>query len=297
MRQYKRYSSYTKEQVEKAVKNSLSWREVIKYLNPDAKGYRGSESNMKKTAVKFGIDFSHFRGLYFNLGKKLGPKRPIEDYFNGVPINSDTLKKRLFREGIKEKRCECCKNTHWLDMEISLELHHKDKNPNNNKLENLEITCANCHSYRHKKDKEKLKAEFKEKHGCEVEKVKYKQKYRARKRSRECLICKNPSINKYCSYECSHKASRKVNKPTKEELEKLVWEKSSVEISKQLGLKSSTMVGRWCKEYGISKPPRGYWEKIYHGNMAKQQDALDLDSSGETRGDGTSSIATNLNML
>ncbi len=156
MRQYIRYSSYAKEQVEEAVKNSKSWREVIQYLNPDSKGYRGSESNIKKTAVKFGIDFSHFRGLYFNLGRKFGPKKPIEDYFNGASISSNELKKRLIKEKIKEEKCECCNNTHWLDIKIPLELHHKDANPKNNKLENLEIICANCHYYRHLKDREFL---------------------------------------------------------------------------------------------------------------------------------------------
>jgi hypothetical protein len=71
----------------------------------------------------------------------------------------------------------------------------------------------------------------------------------------------------------------------------LVWEKPCIQITKDLGLKSSTTINKWCKSYKISKPSRGYWAKIY-GSMAKQQDALDLDSSGEIRGDGNSSTAT-----
>lgn len=33
---------------------------------------------------------------------------------------------------------------------IALEVHHKDKNRNNNLLSNLEILCANCHRIEHK---------------------------------------------------------------------------------------------------------------------------------------------------
>jgi 5-methylcytosine-specific restriction endonuclease McrA len=33
---------------------------------------------------------------------------------------------------------------------LALEVHHKDKNRQNNDLENLEILCANCHTIEHK---------------------------------------------------------------------------------------------------------------------------------------------------
>lgn len=51
----------------------------------------------------------------------------------------------------------------------------------------------------------------------------------------------------------------------KEQLEKLVWEKSTVKIAQELGV-SDKAVEKWCKKYCISKPPRGYWAKIYSSN-------------------------------
>jgi len=264
------YKTYSKEQIEIAIKNSKCWREVMAFLNPDNKGYRGSEYNIKKTAIKFGLTFPHFVGSNWSKGKNLGPKKPIEDYFNGANISSNNLKKRLIKEGIRENKCECCGNFKWLDINIPLELHHKDGNHKNNKLENLEIICANCHYYKHKKSEI-----YKEKQ-LNL-KLKNKQKYRPDKKNKICLKCGQPSVNKFCSYKCSHLASRKVIKPTKEQLEKLVWEKSSVQISKDLGLKSSTMISKWCKEYGISKPPRGYWEKIYHAPIVQEQETLPLE--------------------
>jgi very-short-patch-repair endonuclease len=55
---------------------------------------------------------------------------------------------------------------------------------------------------------------------------------------------------------------RKVDRPSKEELEKLIWEKPTVQIAKDFNV-SDKAVEKWCKAYGISKPPKGYWAKHY----------------------------------
>ena len=54
--------------------------------------------------------------------------------------------------------------------------------------------------------------------------------------------------------------ARKVERPSKEELEKMIWETSVSEVSRQFGV-SNVAVAKWCKKYGISRPPRGYWAK------------------------------------
>jgi hypothetical protein len=43
----------------------------------------------------------------------------------------------LIKEGFKERRCESCNNTTWLDKEIPLELHHINGDSSDNRLENL----------------------------------------------------------------------------------------------------------------------------------------------------------------
>jgi hypothetical protein len=58
---------------------------------------------------------------------------------------TDKFRRALFQ--MRGKQCECCKNTHWLNQEINLELHHKDGDKSNNELDNLELLCPNCHSY------------------------------------------------------------------------------------------------------------------------------------------------------
>ena len=57
---------------------------------------------------------------------------------------------------------------------------------------------------------------------------------------------------------------RKVIQPSKEELEKLVWEKSTLQLSKDFGV-SDKAFEKWCKQHSISKPPRGYWAKVAAG--------------------------------
>lgn len=54
---------------------------------------------------------------------------------------------------------------------------------------------------------------------------------------------------------------KKVEWPTKEVLEKLLWEKPTVQISKHYGV-SDKAVEKWAKKYGLNKPPRGYWTKV-----------------------------------
>ena len=79
-----------------------------------------------------------------------------------------------------------------------------------------------------------------------------------------CEFCKktyaaHKKEAKYCSPDCSQEASQKFD-ISKEDLERLVWEKSTVKIAKDLGV-SDVAVAKRCKKFGIKKPPRGYWMK------------------------------------
>jgi 5-methylcytosine-specific restriction endonuclease McrA len=83
--------------------------------------------------------------------------RPIEDYLsNKIPMQSDKLKIRIIKEGILDPICAICGLTYWMQQDIPLELDHKNGDHNDNRKENLQLICPNCHAqtdtYRVKKE-------------------------------------------------------------------------------------------------------------------------------------------------
>lgn len=56
------------------------------------------------------------------------------------------VKVRLLAEGLKENRCELCGLTEWLGKPLSMALHHVNGHGRDNRLENLQLLCPNCHS-------------------------------------------------------------------------------------------------------------------------------------------------------
>lgn len=139
-------SKYTVDSLGPLVAKVTSVRQLLKELKLKPLG--GNYANLQKVLKKLNIDTSHFTGQGWNRGKKFGPKKPISDYLNNSNfITSDRLKKRLLDEKIFEYRCQSCLMATWYDQPIPLELHHIDKNHENNNLSNLQILCPICHYF------------------------------------------------------------------------------------------------------------------------------------------------------
>jgi DNA-binding CsgD family transcriptional regulator len=56
------------------------------------------------------------------------------------------LKSRLIKEGLKTGCCERCGLEAWRGAQITMALHHINGDRLDNRLENLELLCPNCHS-------------------------------------------------------------------------------------------------------------------------------------------------------
>ena len=118
--------------------------------------------SMAEASTKVGVHFNTLRrralilGVYKpnQSGKGMSKKYNGKNYFPLSEIlegkhpqyQTNKLRKRLIREGIKEEKCEKCKVENWLGEKLSFELNHIDGNRTNHSLDNLEILCPNCHS-------------------------------------------------------------------------------------------------------------------------------------------------------
>ena len=80
---------------------------------------------------------------------------PTEGTKNDI-VTSSKLRLKLIQDGLKQKECELCKTSIWLGKDIPLELHHIDGNRFNNKIDNLQILCPNCHSLTPNHSRQKL---------------------------------------------------------------------------------------------------------------------------------------------
>ena len=127
-------------------------------------------------------------------------------------------------------------------------IHHKDENRKNNDPSNIMVFRTNEDHSRYHKQKSGLREMGDKTYTCDKIKT-------------LCEVCNKPIANKYSSLcEYCYKIKKSEHLPSKETLEKLVWEIPSTHIGKLYNV-SSKAVEKWCKKYGISKPPRGYWTK------------------------------------
>lgn len=141
---------YTIEDLKEAVSLSKSYSEVCRRLGISDKG--GNLNTVKKKIIDLGLDMSHFTGSRWNKGltseehKSIKKKDISEILIENSGWTSHNLKLRLIKEGIKECKCERCNRTEWEGFPIPIELHHINGNHKDNRLENLQILCPNCHA-------------------------------------------------------------------------------------------------------------------------------------------------------
>jgi len=154
------------------VNSSKSYREVLEKM-----GLRSAGNNfytLKKYLKLFDLNTSHFLKDYASKNKKI----PLDQI---LVENSDysrtSLKKRLYEEGLKERKCELCgQGEDWNGKHMSLILDHKNGVHNDNRLENLRIVCPNCNAtldtHAGKNNKKKVKIDKVKIDKVKVDKVK-----------------------------------------------------------------------------------------------------------------------------
>jgi len=74
-------------------------------------------------------------------------ERPLAEILvAGSTYRTGHLRERLFRSGLKERKCESCGLAEWMGEPITLELDHINGVPSDHRIENLRVLCPNCHA-------------------------------------------------------------------------------------------------------------------------------------------------------
>jgi len=151
-----KHLKYTKEMLEPLITENYSWAAVLTKLNKKLTG--GNYQTIKSWARYYELDFSHFTGKLWSKGQTKETNQALakqasktEAQLNEVlivkakPMPSARLKARLFRLGLLRNECYICGLTLWRGKSITLHLDHINGVHNDNRLENLQVLCPNCH--------------------------------------------------------------------------------------------------------------------------------------------------------
>lgn len=142
--------TWTDELLIEAVENSETYADVIKYLGLTA---NGNYETIQRHIKRLEIDISHFISQSefakrMNKTGKLSNRIPTKELLvKNCTHSRGSVKRRLFSEAYKEKKCEMCGvDENWHGRKMSLILDHINGINNDNRLENLRILCPNCNA-------------------------------------------------------------------------------------------------------------------------------------------------------
>lgn len=127
------------------VEQSDSFSDVCRKFNMSISS--GNLKTLKKYINIFNISLEHF--TY----SKTALKTDYKSYYKSEnifvvnsPVSNSTIKKRILKENLITYKCKCGNNGKWQGEEITLQLEHKNGDNTDNRLENLEFLCPNCHA-------------------------------------------------------------------------------------------------------------------------------------------------------
>jgi bifunctional UDP-N-acetylglucosamine pyrophosphorylase/glucosamine-1-phosphate N-acetyltransferase len=183
---------------------------------------------------------------------RMREKRPMAEVLvEGSSYSRGNLKRRLYADGLKERRCEVCgQDEAWRGRPMSLILDHINGVSNDNRLENLRIICPNC-------------AATLDTHCGRLNKRKYS--------PRECHHCSaefypRARDQRYCCRRCAITAPRgrpqperrKVERPPYTHLVREVRAMGYLATGRRYGV-SDNAIRKWIRQYERERAaaPRG----------------------------------------
>lgn len=204
-------------------------------------GKRPSEFNYNKLneiIKKYNVDTSHFHteknNTHINRFSNIN-----EVFCENSHADRKCVRNWIKKYELKEMKCEKCGRIEWEGKPIPLEIHHINGIKNDNRLENIQVLCCNCHA--------------------QTENFKAKNKTKINKVQSICAYCGSKfdfNGKKFCCLECRRKYFENKFKetskcPTKEILINDYKElKTLRNISKKYGV-SDKCIAKWFKRYSL----------------------------------------------
>lgn len=216
--------NYTKELLAPLVASSSRYSDVVRKLGKKVLG--SNVRTISKKIKEFGLDISHMTHKrpenFIPSTKKSWEHYLVKNDDSHHKSSNKILRRCLLELKIIEQCAECGLDPLWNNKHLRLHIDHINGDSHDDRPDNLRFLCPNCHQQTSTWGNKKIK----------VPKVR--------------------DMNTYY---------RKVlNKPSKEELEIMLWEMPTIRIAKKYGV-SDKAVEKWAKQYDLKKPPRGYWAK------------------------------------
>jgi 5-methylcytosine-specific restriction endonuclease McrA len=142
------YTKYTEAILIDAVKHSESLAGVLRYLGLKQAG--GTQANIKRRIEIYGIDTSHFKGQSHQKNRLAFNKKHWSEHLvkrtDGQRTRASILRRCLLESGVTYQ-CQQCGNTgDWQGIELILEVDHINGDFTDNRKQNLQFLCPNCHS-------------------------------------------------------------------------------------------------------------------------------------------------------
>lgn len=217
-------------QLSSAVKNSKCRSDVLRTLGLTTNG-SGNHKTVQRWMEELKLDTSHF-----NFRMQQGPskagysnRKSNDDLFvlSEITLPNNAVKKRF--KTISEYKCSDCGILgEYNGKPLTLQFDHINGNGKDNRIENLRWLCPNCHTQTDTYGSKKLRGVGL----IRLQKVAHNGDYR-------------------CGPHPDRLEMRKVFRPTKDELTRLIKEVNNwSELGRRFGV-SDNAIRKWARRYGI----------------------------------------------
>lgn len=138
---------YNDDQLRDAIEKNTSISGVMRSLGMNPSG--GSHGHLTKRIHNGGFDTSHFLGQAYLRGKTSNRKKNAAEILHNCHSGRPQvyqLRRALSEIGVPTSCNACGQGVTWNGKPLTLEVDHIDGNVLDNRKQNLQYLCPNCHS-------------------------------------------------------------------------------------------------------------------------------------------------------